>query len=431
MTNQLALIHVPQVEVLDPIRPTSPAEQLFSFGQMIAQTVADQVIERLKPVRLTDAEEAREWAKAWDEWLHTAPKSGDARPAATIRAYGNAWADFRKFCKKEARFVNSRDVANWIETLRTRLIDPSVETGLIANGRRQTGQAGLSARTVGQYIAAISSFYSYVERYEAQTDAGQIVPLVALDDWRNPAKSHAVKRPQVKKFGEDVVWLSDAQLKALKNVIRSAQTLADLQTGVASRAKTVQELRDYALFRAYMLTGARNREVREWRWGDLKERGGAVYYRWANKGKSGTDELARPCYDAVLDYLRLAGRLDTIQADDFIFQPGTDTITRLRRDDGSPVVDAATWDRNRPISPGEVNRLLRKYCQQAGIEAAEIHVHSLRHSANMLYEAQGVPVEARSEMLHHSSLDMTRGYTHRQKGQQNPHWKKASDWLDG
>jgi hypothetical protein len=33
-------------------------------------------------------------------------------------------------------------------------------------------------------------------------------------------------------------------------------------------------------------------------------------------------------------------------------------------------------------------------------------------------------------MLHHSSLDMTQGYTHQLQGQQNPNWQKVADWLD-
>jgi integrase len=205
--------------------------------------------------------------------------------------------------------------------------------------------------------------------------------------------------------------------------------LADLERGIASRDRTLKELRDYALFTSYILTGARNSEIRLWRWKDLKRRGSKMFYSWANKGKDGSDELPGPCWDAVLDYLRMANRLETMQPDDFIFQPIGASILRLRRMDGSPVIDPGTWDTNRPISPQEINRLLRAYCKKAGIDATGVHVHSLRHSANMLYHTAGATLEARNRMLHHSSLDMTKRYDHEIAGQRNADWLKAADLL--
>jgi integrase len=416
-----------EVEVLEPEEPGAGlAGRSWGAAQAFAQMVGQAVVAATAGPKLSDAEEQREWARAFDEWLHTDPKTGDPRPAATTAAYGTAWADLRTFTQKEARFISGLDIRDWVNDLRSRPIDSTVAGGLIRNGRRQPGQVGLSAATVGQYLAAISSFFTYCQNYEARAADGRIVVLF---DQLNPAKSHAVKRPKTKRFGSDVTWLDDKQLKALREAIRSASTLADLERGVVTRSQTVVELRDYALYTSYILTGARNSEVRKWQWQDIKQQGGRTFYSWANKGKSGTDELPGPCWQALQDYLRLSGRLETMGPEDYIFQPVGDAITRMKRADGTAVVEPGQWDPNRPLSPQSVNSHLRSYCKRAGIDDARIHVHSLRHSANMLYDVAGASLEARSRMLHHSSLDMTGRYSHEMAGQKNADWNRAADLL--
>jgi integrase len=408
----------------DYVQPAAPGA--WGAAQAFAGMVAQAVVDAQRPAQLSDAEQQIEWAKAFNEWLYTDPKTGDPRPKATTTAYGAAWADLRAFCRKETRFMSGLDVRDWIADLRSRSIDPTVQAGLVRNGRRQPGQVGLSPSTVGQWIAAISSFFTYCQTYEVRTACGRVTLLF---DALNPAKSHAVKRPKTKQMGQDVTWLDDTQLRALREAIRSAQTLADLERGVASNERTVRELRDYALFTSYIMTGARNSEVRNWRWSDLRTIGGRMFYAWDNKGKNGVDELPGPCWTAVQEFLRLAGRLEGMQLDDYVFQPTGDSILKMRRADGAPVVRPEDWSRNRAISAQEVNRLLRGYCTRAGIEAAAVHVHSLRHSANMLYSKAGTSVEERSRMLHHSSLDMTMHYTHAMAGQKNANWLRAADLL--
>ena len=416
-----------EVEVLDD-EPAlgEPWPQAQGAAQMFAGMVAQAVVAAQAGPQLSDAEKVVAWAEAFNEWLYTDSRTGDPRPKATTTAYAAAWADLRAFTHKESRFITGLDIKEWIADLRSRPIDPTVAAGLIRNGRRQPGQVGLSSSTVGQWIAGISSFFTFCQSHEVRADDGRIVVLL---DALNPAKSHAVKRPKTKKFGTDVTWLDDGQLKALREAIRSAQTLADLARGVGSGERTIKELRDYALFTSYIMTGARNSEVRVWKWSDLRILGGRTFYAWANKGKDGVDELPGPCWAAVQDYLRLDGRLETMQPDDYVFQPMGDSILKLRRADGSPVMRPEDWNRNRPISPQEVNRLLRGYCRRAGIDDPAVHVHSLRHSANMLYSAAGTSVEERSRMLHHSSLDMTMRYTHQMEGQKNANWSKAADLL--
>jgi integrase len=413
-----------EVEVLDPEPALREPWGRGDAAQMFAGMVAQAVVAAQAGPQLSDAEQVRAWAEAFTEWLYTDPRTGDPRPKATTTAYAAAWADLRAFTHKEARFISGVDIKEWIADLRSRPIDPTVAAGLIRNGRRQPGQVGLSPSTVGQWIAGISSFFTFCQTHEVRAADGR---EMLLFDVLNPCKSHAVKRPKTKRMGEDVVWLDEAQLNSLRTAIRSAQTLADLKRGVASCDQTIKELRDYALFSSYVLTGARNQEIREWRWRDLKRRGRKMFYDWDNKGKDGSNELPEPCWIAVQDYLRLAGRLETMQADDYVFQPSGDSILHMRRTDGAPVMRPEDWTRNRPISAQEVNRLLRGYCRRAKIDDKGIHVHSLRHSAEMLYKQAGAPVEDRSRMLNHSSLDMTMRYDHEMTGQENAHWRRAAD----
>lgn len=395
-----------ETEVREPEMP--PAAR--SFAELIARAVVAQQ----EAPRLSEQERFTGWALAFDEWLREDPRTGAARPANTVQAYSDAWEDFRRFCPKVPWAVEGLDVKAWVADLRLRPLAAHVMKGLVKNGRRREGEVGLSDGTVNQWLAAISAFYSFCETYEVRTRDGR---TVALFDGVNPVKSRAVKRPKTKPF-DKAAWLDVEQIRALLQAIRSYAT-----------QNAEKALRDYALYLCYISTGARNSEVRLWRWEDIERRGGARFYSWANKGKSGTDEIPADAWAAVEDYLRLTGRLEGMGAGDYIFRPSGDSATRLVRADGSRVVDAATWDRNRPISPQQANANLRFYARRAGLEADQIHLHSLRHSASMLYREAGLGIEERSRLLHHSSISITQIYDHEMAGQRNMGWAKAAGLL--
>src|SRR5574343_426273 len=428
MGDQTAIIKIDttprfaEVEVLEPEEPGAAlrsAQGMWGQAQAFAGMMAHAVVQAQQGARFSEAELDRLWAEAFEDWLAHEQKHGGPRPAATREACAAAWADLRAFNLKHPRHMDGIDIRDWANDLRSRPISAEVAGGLIRSGRRQAGQVGLSPSTVNQYLAGISSFFAFCEHYEVRTADGRVVPLFK---GLNPAKSQMVKRPRTKKLGQEVTWLDREQLTALKSKIRSAATLSDLEAGVVRSMYTLVELRDYALFTTYMMTGARNAEVRTWQWKDLIRKGPKMFFAWANKGKDGEKELPEPCWLAVRDYLRMAGRLDAMEPEDFIFRVESDSAKRLLEARGRSHA-------NRPLSPQEVNLALRKYCRRAGIEAAAVHVHSLRHSANMLYAELGVPVERRSFLLTHSSLDMTMRYTHEMEGQRNVDWALASEAL--
>ena len=163
--------------------------------------------------------------------------------------------------------------------------------------------------------------------------------------------------------------------------------------------------------------------------------GGSPYYHWKNKGKSGWDELAVPAWEAIRTYLQFAGRLPRMAGDDYIFTALSDCAERLRSSygncpaDGARVSAARTDTTNRPLSGHEVGRLLKKYGALAGLDCAKVHIHSLRHSAYMLYTAAGSDVRFCSKLLHHSSLAITSRYDHVMAGQRNAEWARAWSLL--
>jgi len=407
VNTQLAVVRVPTVEVLDPepARAT-PAE----MREMIAQAIVD----RLNPPRLTEQEQERLYPEVFASFLANNPRTGDPRPASTRNTYAAAWEDLLQFCPKRIWHIKASDVRDWIEDLRTRPIQPAVAKGLVRNGRRRQGQVGLSGSTINVWISAISSFYSYCARFPVQTADGREIPL--FNDM-NPAKNHMVRRPESRAF-EEVVYLDAEQLAALLQAIRTART-----------HNPIKSLRDYALFMAYIATGARNSEIRVWQWSDIRPRGTLVFYHWRNKGKEGLDQLPDDAWLPLENYLTVTGRIRTIQPDDYIWTPLNDAAIRFKRPDGSPLIDPATWTRNRPLSSQEINRSLRWYARRAGLNTEKLHVHCLRHSSYMLYRDAGVTLEERSRLLHHSSLAITTHYDHAVAGQLNTGWRKAAELL--
>jgi site-specific recombinase XerD len=381
-------------------------DQLRQFMALFAEATVGR-----NPPKLSEHQKAQLYLAAFDEWLRRDPKKGRERPAATIEAYTTAWEDFRQFCGKDLWRVQPSDVRAWIGDLRERIIDPAVARGLVRNRRRTQGQIGLSESSIAQYLAAISSFYSFAATYPVEMPDETTIKLF---DGVNPVKASGVPRPQSKPF-EDATFLDSTQLSALLNAI-SRWTNADPK-------RHLQGLRDYAIFHCYILTGGRSSEVRVWRWQDLRQQGGAWQYYWDNKGKKGWQDLPADAFESLHRYLTLAGRWGNLQPDDYLFTPLTDAVMHLKH------IQPDDWSRNRALSGHEIGRLLKRYGDLAGLDPDLLHVHTLRHSAYMLYTEAGVDVRYCSKLLHHSSLATTTNYDHVMVGQRNTEWRKAAALL--
>ena len=237
-----------------------------------------------------------------------------------------------------------------------------------------------------------------------------------------------------------------------------------------------QGLRDYALFLAYLLTGRRNSEIRNLRWGDFESetlpspkscfefypeynegpgerfgRGaggeGRVFYRWEGKGKSRRDVCPLSLWKAIIAFLKAADRLDTITPDDYIFTALNNNASRLpnvRQAKRQPYANQSS-KHTEPCSLGEPNcragakrqpltdrfvrSLLKRYAYRAGLDPRRITVHTLRHTAAMLRVEAGEDLEAISQFLNHSSLSVTQIYLHQVEGHEDTAWLKVEALL--
>jgi integrase len=341
------------------------------FGEVVVATA------RPEPgPRETDRMSA--WAEAFELWM------GSLKTENTRRAYRKAWDDFLSFTGKNPWVVGKTDVARWVEDMRMR---------------------GLSACTIQQRIAAVSSFFRYTnDEHTVISPDGREVSLHSI----NPAAGKSL-RPKVVPYGK-AIHLSAEEARALLKAIKR---------------NTLQGLRDYALILAYLFTGRRNSEVRVLRWGDFEVSAGRAWYRWSGKHHENERfELPAPVWEAIRAYLKAAGRLEAMQDGDPIFTALSNRATRL------PNVNALAFLPTRqPLSMREVGRLLKVYAKRAGLDPKKVHVHTLRHTAAMLRKEAGDDVQKISAFLGHSSLAITQIYLHKVEGQKDESWAKVESLL--
>ncbi len=344
-----------------------------------------QVQGRRDPV-FSDADREELWAAAREYFLAS-------RSASTARAYRKALDLLKEYSMKDWWKISAMDVLDWAK----------IQEG-----------AGLSKGTISQRLAAVSSFYDFV-RHDFSDDR-----LMRRDGSRmklfdeNPGDLGKTTRKQFKSnpYGK-ATYLTDAQVKRLLKAIRR---------------DTVQGLRDFALFYAYISTGRRNAEIRTLRWGDVSDEGAETYvfYQWSNKGKvDQRARMSRKAWEAVLAYLEAAGRLEGMKAGDYIFTALSESAKRLVRPDGERAVSEAWSAGSAPLAGHSVNDLLKKYARRAGLKAEGLHVHILRHTKAMLHRKAGDDPQKIQKMLGHESLATTQVYIDHLEANQDDGWDRV------
>lgn len=321
-------------------------------------------------------EQMRVWAEAFEAWI-------GSRAANTQRAYRKAWENLLAFTSKSPWQIGRAEVQDWVKGMR---------------------ESGLSAATVAQRIAGVSSFYEFaINDYSFVLADGRNVPLHNF----NPAGGKKL-RPKVNPYGKST-HLGPRETKALLRVIRR---------------DTVRGLWEYALIKGYIYTMRRNTEWRTIRWGDIDQSGDKVHYRWSGKGKVDQRyEMPATVWDAVVAYLKAAGRWGKMEDSDPIFPALTDRARRLKNvgDDFEP------W--KKPVSAHYVGDVLKKYCRKAGLDAKKIHVHTLRHTGAMLRIKIGESVQEVSKDLAHANIATTQIYVDHVQGHQDSFWQKVDVLL--
>jgi site-specific recombinase XerD len=314
-----------------------------------------------------DQQLTQQWAEAFALWL--ASLGADT----TRRSYSDSWKDFLSFTSKSPWRVGRSDVARWAEDIRAR---------------------GLSACTKNLKLSAVSSFYAYVcTEYTFVNSEGFELPLHGF----NPAAGKTL-RAKVSPYGKAEA-LTTAEVQALLSKIPR---------------DTLLGLRDYALILAYLYTGRRNTEMRKLKWGSIERVGDAYWYTWSGKGKHNQRyEMPLPVYEAITTFLKAAGMMTAIQ-------PGSSIFVAVASSNGKP---------DQPISMREVGRIVKKYAALAGLDAEEIHVHTLRHTAAMLRRHVGDDIEHVSAFLGHSNVATTGIYLDRVEGKPDESWKQVEELL--
>jgi len=223
---------------------------------------------------------------------------------------------------------------------------------------------GASSATVGRKLAAIRSFYRYLQREGLMGDN----PFAAL---RPPRKAKRI--PRVLSPDEIDRFLSQPKKD------RAAGTLADYPAW-----------RDVAIFETLYSTGCRISEVVALRWSQIGWKDGRVIVR----GKGAKDRLVILGSKALAALKTLAEGIRLRRAD----LAGGENLVFLN-------------DNLRPATPRFVQRRMKRYLIEADLPG-DISPHKLRHSfATHLLDA-GADLRSVQEMLGHASLSTTQIYTH-------------------
>ena len=334
-------------------------------------------------------QERGNWAEAARLWLEA--KEAKSGSTNTRRAYEGALRMFFEHTQKEPWAVGGADVIGWQQAMRER---------------------ELAETTINLRLAAVSSYYTYCHaKFTISSPFGGDEALAVF----NPvARAERAKVDQYR----NAHHLTTEQVRALLKAIPRDST---------------RNLRDFALIVTYLYTCRRSSEIRSLQWGDISHDKGRVYYCWGKehdvgKGKSRTDELPLPAWNAIQEYLQVADRLDgpgQIQDEDYIFTALSDVATRL------PHIDQVA--ENRPLTSAMVNRIVKKWARRAGLKWRLVKTHTLRHTGAMLRREFTDDPEKIQQVLAHSNISTTMIYLKKQARQADDLWAQVETLigLDG
>lgn len=383
-----------------------------------------------------------QWNRARERYLrHLLTRKGAEaaeQRANTVRAYRTALAQFFEgvFDSYGVRLTPS--IKPWLVTpgfvrgwqaFMAEAGKPVFETRTVeidGHPRRQrveTGRAGLAKSSVNLKLAALQGFYQFVQhQFEIPYHPPVHDPLLASEPplaeltesrrqvrlWalarRNPFSAEAVERAPVDPYGRS----KDPTTAEVRRIF--SQINLDCPYG----------RRDYALLLAVFATAGRISEILGLRWGDLEPVGQGHYvFKFRGKdGKINQVRLEAEVYAAIESYLAAAGRLETMQAGEYVFTAlDAGRYTRLPEHRGKPELKPG----EQALSYDTARRILRKYAQHAGVDLSKAHLHGLRHAATVqtmeaMEQATGaVDVAGLQKLLRHKNLNTTQIYMERKR----------------
>jgi integrase len=326
--------------------------------------------------------DAGTWSEALEAWLAA---TGSEHTRA---AYATALRQFIVWRGGEAA-TTIADARPW-----------SLTASQVRAWRDALLKQGLARSTVNARLAALGSFFSFCQQQFVYVDEDLLLRRSLVDT----SPVDGVERLKVKPRPR--VALEPEQVRALLS---------------AQPRHSVVGLRNRALLLCYLLTGRRNSEIRTLTWGDLREEGERVFYRWQGKrGKGGERELPRPAYAALLAYLQAAGRLESIEDDDYLFTSLEDVASRFEH------VDAAAMEQ--PLTAQRVNQIVKAAAKAAGLKDDLITCHTLRRTAGRrFYEESGHDLDKTQWMLDHGSPATTAIYLNQPRVESAEVWQSIAE----
>ena len=229
-------------------------------------------------------------------------------------------------------------------------------------------KAGIRPATIARRLSVIRGTYQqFAEK--------------GIVDWQCSLDIQAVKAPPVKK--NTTPALTQKQAIALLESIPT---------------KSLQGIRDLAMLQTFFITGCRVSALLKARVGDLEFDGVEHYLHVIEKRNKETRKILLDAARPIMRYVEIAGISD--DRDGPLFRPfGPDRMRLERRH----------MDRKTPW------RLVRKYCQRAGIEPCRltgrgIGVHSLRKTAITDAIRNGAHMHEVREFAGHSDIRTTELY---------------------
>lgn len=231
----------------------------------------------------------------------------------------------------------------------------------VINFREELKATGHKPTTTQAYITAVRLFFQWLEQE-------RIYPNIA-----DRVKGAKVSR------GHKKDYLTADQTRAILESIDR---------------RSLQGLRDYALFALAVTCGLRTIEISRADIADLGTAGGSAALYVQGKGKEEkTDfvKLAAPIESAVLAYLTARGE----------------------RDAAAPLF-ASTSNNNAGgrMSTRAISGIIKSCMQRAGYDSERLTAHSLRHTAATLNLLAGGSLQETQQLLRHSSIDTTTIYAH-------------------
>jgi len=254
------------------------------------------------------------------------------------------------------------DIAQFVTFVWGATKEPPVEWGAVNDAEARKflvalGREGCSAASVKRKLAALRTFYRFLQR------RGKVVdnPFSLL---RGPREARRL--PRILSVEECKRFLDEPKRQ--------------FEAGLVSE---FQYLRDLALFELLYSTGCRISEVVDLAWDEIDLDSG----KFIVTGKGGKSRLV------------------------ILGAPAIQALKQLKAKNHPQYRNVFLSIRRQPMSARDAERSMKRYLAGAGL-GADLSPHKLRHSfATHLLDA-GADIRSVQEMLGHATLSTTQVYTH-------------------